>query len=38
VEEYLEAERHAVDDEIAWLSERSPFRKSDFSETIEEHD
>ena len=38
VAEYLDAERAAVDDEIAWLSERSPFRKSDLSQTIEEHD
>ena len=38
VAEYLEAEREAVGDEIAWLSERSPFRKSDLTREIEEHD
>ncbi|MGM0585581.1 MAG: GNAT family N-acetyltransferase [Pseudomonadota bacterium] len=38
VEEYLEAERRAVNDEIAWLSERSPFRKADLNPQIEEHD
>ncbi|WP_339951343.1 GNAT family N-acetyltransferase [uncultured Albimonas sp.] len=38
VAEYLEAEREAVGDEIAWLSERSPFRKSDLTQDIEEHD
>ncbi|MDF2233528.1 GNAT family N-acetyltransferase [Albimonas sp. CAU 1670] len=38
VAEYLDAEREAVGDEIAWLSERSPFRKSDLTREIEEHD
>ncbi len=38
VKDFLEAERQAVDDEIAWLSARSPFRKSDLNAEIEEHD
>jgi len=38
VEEFLQAERAAVSDEIAWLSERSPFRKTDLNPEIEEHD
>ncbi|MEE3098136.1 MAG: GNAT family N-acetyltransferase, partial [Pseudomonadota bacterium] len=38
VAEYLEAERQAVGDEIAWLSDRSPFRREDLAQRIEEQD
>lgn len=38
VAEYLEAERQAVGEEIDWLSERSPFRREDFSQPTEEQD
>ncbi len=38
VQDFLEAERQAVGDEIEWLSAHSPFRKSDLNQTVEEHD
>ncbi|MFO7855871.1 MAG: GNAT family N-acetyltransferase [Paracoccaceae bacterium] len=38
VEDYLEAERRMVREENALLSEHSPFRKSDLTDTPEEHD
>lgn len=38
VADYLEAERRAVRDEIALLSDYGPFRRSDLTQAFEEHD
>ena len=38
VKDFVETERRMVRDENAWLSASSPFKKSDLTDEIEEHD